>query len=150
MCVNFNTDSVEAKLMEHEGFQTNLQCVITLEGVTQYIPKESTADTLKKLKTIVAPGSTLLITYVDQRCFADPATLPKSIRMTMGMVARMGEPWISGWTQEEFAVFLKECGYKVESDTTDKDYNTKYLEPVGRKLETEFLSMERFVVAKVV
>ena len=49
----------------------------------------------------------------------------------------------------EFAEFLKDCGYKVVSDTVVKDWNSKYLEPVQRGLDDkDQFTMERFVVAK--
>ena len=59
--VNFNQDSLQEKLQNHPAFKANQQSIITLEGVTQYIPKTSTAQTLKDIKAIVATGSTLLI-----------------------------------------------------------------------------------------
>lgn len=156
--VDFNTDDLQQKLCSLEGgFQPNQCSVVTLEGVTQYIPKESTADTLKKLKDIIGSGSTVLITYVDQKCFeeeqtndANNSSLTKRIGMIKRMAAKVGEPWISGWTKDEFASFLKDCGYDIVSDTTQEDYNDGYLQPVGRKLEDEdILNIERFVVAKV-
>ena len=156
--VNFNTDDLEQKLASQMGFITGGSSVITMEGVTQYIPKENSADTLKKLKRIIAPGSILLITYVDKKCFADKEPpkddgesliLPKAIRMVRDMADRGGEPWISGWTVLEFEEFLKDCGYQVLSDATQEDYNETYLKDVGRQLEREYLlSTERFAVAK--
>lgn len=149
--VNFNTDDLQQKLQSMERYNSNHCSIITMEGVTQYIPKESTADTLKKLKDIIGPGSTVLITYVDQKCFAEPDTLPKSFRWVQSMSAKVGEPWISGWSKEEFEEFVNECGYQVVSDTAPEDYNETVLKSVGRNKfdENELLSMERFVVAKI-
>eukprot|EP00984_Skeletonema_dohrnii_P038712 scaffold42259_cov200-Skeletonema_dohrnii-CCMP3373.AAC.1 len=126
-----------------------------MEGVTQYIPKEATADTLKKMHNIVSVGSTLLITYVDQDCFGATSTpqSPLSIKTQnmMQLVSKVGEPWITGFTPTEFASFLNECGYQVQSDTTLSDYNEEYLGVVGRKLsEEEMICAERFVVAKFI
>ena len=122
-----------------------------MEGVTQYIPMASTADTLKKLRNIIGRGSTLLITYVDEKCFAEPEDeLPNAVRMVKSMAARVGEPWISYWSKMDFEEFLNICGYQVVSDTSPEDYNDSYLNSVGRRMnEDELLSMERFVVAKV-
>lgn len=149
--VDFNKDSLKEKLQSHEGFEPNQPTVVLMEGVTQYIPKEATADTLRKLKTLVAKGSTLLITYVDQNTFDHPELVahdPKWSETIVKSAGRVGEPWISGWTQKDFSFFLKECGYGVVSNTTVKDYNEFYLEPLGRKLdETELVGIERFVKA---
>ncbi|KAL7531189.1 hypothetical protein ACHAXR_003888 [Thalassiosira sp. AJA248-18] len=148
--VDFNTDDLQQELQSLDDFQLNQCSVVILEGLTQYIPKESTADTLKKLKNIIGPGSTVLITYVDQKCFADANTLPKTYQTIKSMIAKGGESWISGWSKEEFQDFIKDCGYQVISDTAPEDYNDTYLKSVGRKLdEKDILSMERFVVAKV-
>ena len=150
LSVDFNTDDLEQKLLSHEGFKANACSVVLMEGVTQYIPKESTADTLRNLKEVVGPGSTLLITYVDQKCMGDTNTLPKQHRLIRSFSAKVGEPWISGWTREEFAKFMKVLGYEVLSDTTQEDYNETYLKDVGRQLQKEdLLNMERFVVAKM-
>ena len=161
--VNFVTDNLQEKLTSHEQFssssdneQNTTLSIITMEGVTQYIPKEATADTLKKMHNIVSVGSTLLITYVDQDCFgADTSTPPKPLSIKtqnmMQLVSKVGEPWITGFTPTDFASFLQECGYQVQSDTTLSDYNDEYLGVVGRKLsEEEMICAERFVVAKVI
>ena len=150
LSVDFNTDDLGQKLVTHEGFKTNDCSVITMEGLTQYIPKESTADTLRKLKNLVGPGSTLLITYVDQKCMGDTETLSKQHQLIRSLSIKVGEPWISGWSKEDFATFMNDLGYKVVSDTTQEDYNETYLKDVGRQLEKkDLLNMERFVLAKV-
>lgn len=160
--VNFVTDNLQEKLTSHEQFssssdkQNTTLSIITMEGVTQYIPKESTADTLKKMHNIVSVGSTLLITYVDQDCFgATTSTPPSSLSVKtqnmMQLVSKVGEPWITGFTPGHFASFLQQCGYQVQSDTTLSDYNEEYLGVVGRKLsEEEMICAERFVVANVI
>ena len=131
-----------------------------MEGVTQYIPKESTADTLKKMHNLVTVGSTLLITYVDHDCLTsdDDTSSTSSLQLytkaqrVMKLTSKVGEPWITGFTPIEFASFLQECGYQVQSDTTVSDYNEEYFgKMVGRKLsEEEMICMERFVVAKAI
>lgn len=150
LSVNFNEDDLEMKLTSHEGFKPSVCSVVTMEGVSQYIPKESTADTLTKLKKVVSSGSTILITYVDDKCMGHMESLSKQHRLIRSMVEKVGEPWISWWTPDGFAKFMKELGYEVLSDTTQGDYNETYLKEVGRQLaEEDLLNMERFVIAKV-
>lgn len=133
--IDFNNDSLEEKLKSSNGFLENQLCVVTLGGVTQYITKESTAETLKTLKNLTSPGSTLLITYVDERCLGDSKSSLFSHRMVMGMASKVGEPWISAFNKKDFESFLKDCAYLVVSDTSITDYNESSLEAVGRKLE---------------
>ena len=147
--VDFNTDDLKTKLESHEGFRKATRSIITMEGVTQYIPKEATADTLQKIRSLVAPGSTLLITYVDENRCLKGDDIPSPIDKVVSLARQVGEPWISGWDAVSFAAFLKENGYEIVSDTTQSDYNETYLKDVGRMLnEDDFLDMERFVVAK--
>ena len=154
MPVNFNKDSLEDKILSHPQFISNQHSIVTFEGVTQYIPKSSTADTLKKIKRIVSPGSIILMTYVDQNVFDNPSQVsydPTVCQRIMKMASSVGEPWISGWSQSEFKEFMNECGYEVLSDTTTKDYHDEYLGSLEvRKMDpNDILSIERFVCAKV-
>lgn len=150
--VDFNVDSIDERLKSAEGYSVNKQTIVIFEGVTQYIPKASTADTLTKLKRVVAPGSKLLITYLDQNVFDEPKRVgpPQVVEKITSLVAGGGEPWISGWTRDGFKSFLQDMGYEIVSDTTASNYNDEYLVPLdrGQKPE-EMLSMERFVVATV-
>ena len=63
--VDFNSESVR-KLGEHPAFRQGARTVVLLEGVTQYIPKESTAETLRHIQALVGPGSILGVSYVDE------------------------------------------------------------------------------------
>jgi len=152
--VDFNVDSLDQKLKVVEGFQENQKTLVLMEGVTQYIPKSATADTLQKLKAFSAPGSILLITYIDETVLTDTPSpdcgSPKSIRTILKMSQMTGETWMSGWSRSGFETFLQELGYQVLYDTTARDYNDKYMSPLGRQMKAEdVLSVERFVVAKI-
>ena len=53
------------------------------------------------------------------------------------------------WTQDGFAAYMDELGFEVLSNTTCKDYNDKYMAPLGRKMKSDKIaSAERFVVAR--
>lgn len=147
--LDFNTDDLQESLSSLEGFRRDRKSVVTLEAVSMYITKESTADTLTKLREIIGSGSTLLITYADSSCFADMDELPVAYRKVLEFAEGKGEPWLSGWSKDEFSDFLLRCGYRVLSDTSVGDHNDAYLGSIGRRLEhDEVLNMERFVVAK--
>lgn len=149
--IDFNKDDLREKLESHEGFRKSTRSIITMEGVTQYIPKEATADTLQKIRSLVSPGSTLLITYVDENRCLRGDDIPCQIGKVVSMARLVGEPWISGWDTISFAAFLEENGYETVSDTTQGDYNGTYLKDAGRMLknENDLLNMERFVVARI-
>jgi len=135
--------------------------IVTLEGVTQYIPKTSTASTLKQVHAILAPGSVLLISYVPQALFDTPSECgggggclsppPRISSLLLWGMKWIGEPWISSWSPASFRSFLSECGYEVVSDVTVAELNERYLVPKHRGLAKDKLaSLERYVVASVV
>ena len=167
-----DSPSVGEKLRSSSSFNSHQKSIVLLEGVTQYIPKSSTASTLKQLHEILPAGSILLISYVPQNILNvdvdDPgrqqqqqqqigSATASTIRFVLKMVAWYGEPWISAWTPPQFASFLSSdrCGgYEVLSDTTVMELKEKYLIPLmskNRRINKKHeLALERYVVAEVV
>ena len=154
--VDFNTQTLSEELLK-AGFQRGLPTIISLEGVTQYIPKEAAAATLKEMGDMVGPGSTLFVSYFDERMQTDPSAVcgagyPDPVKK-LGLItwgaAKVGEPWISYYGAAEMKEVLASCGFALSSDTDMADTNTKYFGAVGRELQTESLMLlERFAVAK--
>lgn len=150
LAVDFNQDDIGEKLLEMNLLRLAKETIIVLEGVTQYIPKSSTATTLAQLRKILPSQSVLLVSYVPQDIFENPIKCgPKNnIKKLLKGAEGTGEPWISGWTKDGFKFFLGELGYEVLSDTTISDLNELYLKPLNRHLdESDVLSVERYVVA---
>lgn len=144
--IDFNTDSVGTKLTESNSpFNRVKPTILILEGVTQYIPKMSTASTLAQLRKIIPPHSTLLVSYVPKNLLDNPAK-----HAVVNIAKYAGEKWISGWTAQGFKSFLDELGYEVMSDSIISDLSDKYLAPLNRSLDSnEILSIERYVTAVV-
>jgi O-methyltransferase involved in polyketide biosynthesis len=121
--------------------------------VSQYVPKDALAETLNKLKGIVARGSILLISYVDQNIIDDPEKVGpiKSCTNLCKVSEAVGEPWISFWTPlSGFEEWMNHLGFEVLEDSTTKDYNEKYMAPLGRRMDlNSIVSAERYVVAKL-
>ena len=154
--IDFNKDSVgEILLSSATSLEHTKKTIVTLEGVTQYIPKTSTASTLQQVHSVLPEGSILLISYVPQAVYDNPSECgindPKKLSYMLKTVEWFGEPWISSWSPESFASFLNECGYEVVSDVSAPELNEKYLLPRNRGREKhELPSLERYVVASMV
>jgi methyltransferase (TIGR00027 family) len=153
--IDFNKDTIGETLLSSSSLESTKKTIVTLEGVTQYIPRTSTASTLKQVHNILPEGSVLLISYVPQALFDNPAECgindPRKLSYLLKAVEWFGEPWISSWSPESFASFLNECGYEVVSDVSAPELNEKYLVPRHRGQERDELpSLERYVVASVV
>ncbi len=153
--VDFNTQTLGEQLTK-AGFQKGLPTIVSLEGVTQYIPKEAAAATLKEMGSMIGPGSTLFVSYVDERMQTEPAAIcgagypdpEKKLGMISTLVAKVGEPWISYYGAAEMKGVLSSCGFALSSDTTMADTNALYFGAVGREVPTEsLLLLERFAVA---
>jgi methyltransferase (TIGR00027 family) len=91
------------------GFDNRQPAVVASTGVTMYLTREATMDTLRQLAEL-APGSTLAVTFLlppellDQ---ADRAGLQKS---TSG-AQRSGTPFVSFYRPEEMLAMVREAGF---------------------------------------
>ena len=86
------------------GFDQKKSTVFTLEGVSQYIPKEALVSTLKEVAELAQSKSiTFYLSYVDQALVTNPKACfgvgyPKPEQRANSMrnlSAKVGEPWIS-------------------------------------------------------
>jgi len=155
--VDFNTQSLEEELRKAKGFDPMAKTVITLEGVSQYIPREATIGTITAMDKLCSAGSTFFLSYADQNTMEDPSKVcgdgyvkPESVQWVPNMGTKSGEPWISYFHQSEIGELFKSCSsFQLVSDISTDEVNTLYLEPVGRKVPSERLCMmERCAVAK--
>jgi len=153
--VDFNTQTLTEQLTK-AGFEAGRPTIVTLEGVTQYIPKASTAATIREMGALCGPGSTLFLSYVDARFETAPAELvgtgyPKpeaALRMISGLAAKFGEPWIACYSAAEMETMLASSGFDVTSDTCFEDVNESYFGAVGRLVPPKLtLNLERFAAA---
>jgi methyltransferase (TIGR00027 family) len=155
--VDFNTQSLTDQLLA-AGFDTSKSSIFTLEGVSQYIPKEAVTSTLRELaKLSEKTSATFFISYVDTLLDKDPEACfgegyPNAVKIAErvnSMSAKVGEPWISFYTAEEIKEVLSQNGFTLTENKTLADLNSEYFAPVGRALPEEHIfKLEHFVVAK--
>ena len=83
-------------------------------------------------------------------CFGEGYPNPeKKANLIKSLSAKVGEPWISFYTDEELEGLLFENGYSVKENVTLEDLNSLYFTPVGRKLhESQIFKLEHFIVAE--
>ena len=154
--INFNNQSLKEQLLD-SGFDKSKSTIYTLEGVSQYIPKEALSSTLKELATLNAnSNSKIFISYVNKllledskACFGMGYSRPeKAIKFIINGAKKVGEPWISFYSAEEIQNLLSENGFIVIENQTLADLNSKYFAPVGRLIPEDFIfKLEHFVVA---
>lgn len=154
--VDFNAQSLETELRKAEGFDPNAKTVVTLEGVSYYIPRESCQNTISTISTIVGTGSTFFLSYADKNCEVNPSAVcspenskgPGSLKRLMRAVKMVGEPWVNFFEQAELPAFFKSNGFTLSSDSSLLELNQKYFAPKGREIPAKRLMYwERFAVA---
>ena len=155
--VDFSYQSLSEQLLA-AGFDQTKSTIFTLEGVSQYISKDAVSSTIKELAMITKDSrSIFFMSYVDELLEKDPAACfgegyPNPIKkanLIKSLSAKVGEPWISFYTDEELEGLLFENGYSVKENVTLEDLNSLYFTPVGRKLhESQIFKLEHFIVAE--
>ena len=155
--VDFNHQSLTEQLLD-AGFDKSKSTIFTLEGVSQYVPKEAMASTLKELGSLTQEAkSTFFMSYVNTLLNEDPAACfgkgyPNPLKkadLVKSMSAKVGEPWISFYTAEEIENLLSQNGFSVVENKTLADLNSLYFTPVGRTIpEDQMFKLEHFVVAE--
>lgn len=153
--VDFNTQTVTEQLTI-AGFQVGQPTIVTLEGVSQYVPKEAIAATLKEVGALCGPGSTMFVSYVDEGFETNPPAIfgkgypnPEgTVQLFKKLTKGVGEPWIAFYKPDEMKAVLSTCGFEITSDTCFEDVNEKYFGAVGRLVPPELtMNLERFSVA---
>ena len=155
--VDFSYQSLSEQLLT-AGFDQTKSTVITLEGVSQYITKEAVSSTIRELSLITKDArSIFFLSYVDELLNIDPAACfgkgypnpSKKANLIQTLSAKVGEPWISFYRDEEIESILAENGYSMKENVTLEDLNSLYFSPVGRALpENQIFKLEHFIVAE--
>ena len=155
--VDFSYQSLSEQLLT-AGFDQTKSTIFTLEGVSQYITKEAVSSTIQELSLITKDArSIFFMSYVDELLNKDPEACfgkgypnpSKKANLIQTLSAKVGEPWISFYRDEEVESILAENGYAIKENVTLEDLNSLYFSPVGRVLpENQIFKLEHFIVAE--
>ena len=155
--VDFSYQSLSEQLLT-AGFDQTKSTIFTLEGVSQYITKEAVSSTIQELSSITKDArSIFFMSYVDELLNKDPAACfgkgypnpSKRANLIQTLSAKVGEPWISFYRDEEIESILAENGYSMKENVTLEDLNSLYFSPVGRALpENQIFKLEHLIIAE--
>ena len=155
--VDFSYQSLSEQLLT-AGFDQTKSTIFTLEGVSQYITKEAVSSTIQELSLITKDArSIFFMSYVDELLNKDPEACfgkgypnpSKKANLIQTLSAKVGEPWISFYSDEEVESILAKNGYAIKENVTLEDLNSLYFSPVGRVLpENQIFKLEHFIVAE--
>lgn len=155
--VDFNRQSLEKELLS-AGFSKHKSTIFTLEGVSQYISKSALHSTLQVMDVLTQNTNAICyLSYVHKalitnpkRCFGNGYPNPeKKAGTIMKLAAKVGEPWISFYSEVEIKEIFSQHGFEVKVDRTLAFLNEEYFAPVGRRLpDNEICNLEHSVIAE--
>ena len=126
------------------GFDKTRAAVVASTGVSLYLSREATADSLRQIATL-APGSTLAMTYIQPVELCDPEELPGREASERGARAN-GTPFISFYSPADMTALALECGFKEAGCVSGVELTARYF--VGRADELRPGNSEGILVAK--
>jgi len=94
-------------------------------GVTAYLTREANLRTLRSVASCGAAGSELVFDYGDQRAYDNPPTDERSIRIR-ARLARIGEPWISGFHPARLSDELRDVGLELLENLSPPELHRRY------------------------
>jgi methyltransferase (TIGR00027 family) len=94
-------------------------------GVTAYLTREANLRTLRSVASCGAAGSELVFDYGDQRAYDNPPTDERSVRIR-ARLARIGEPWISGFHPARLSDELRGVGLELVENLSPQELHRRY------------------------
>ncbi|AXG77523.1 class I SAM-dependent methyltransferase [Streptomyces paludis] len=91
------------------GFRPERPAVVACTGVTQYLGKDATAATLRRLAGL-APGSTLAMTFLLPAELLDAADRPL-LEAVKPQARAAGTPFVSFYTPDEMLALARDAGF---------------------------------------
>jgi methyltransferase (TIGR00027 family) len=114
-----------ASALARSSFRAREPAFFSWLGVTVYLTREANMATLRAVATGSASGSELVFSYVDQIEFADGGRRSPE-HPNAQAVARLGEPYMSGFDPRELANDLKQAGLDLVEDLNGDQLAERY------------------------
>jgi methyltransferase (TIGR00027 family) len=129
--VDFERDDM-GKALRDAGLRSELPTVFVWEGVTYYLTAEAVDCTVRLVAELGAPGSRLILTYMD-RGAVDGTTDFSGASRWLTAVRRVGEHFTFGLDPSEVPTYLAVRTFDLLSDVTTADAALSCFEPLNRR-----------------
>jgi methyltransferase (TIGR00027 family) len=120
----FGVDDLSDRLRE-SGFDDGAPTLFVWLGVVPYLSTEAFEATMADVRKLSAPGSRLVLDYVESSVLDGTTTHPGGRRIAH-MVAKRGEPLRTGFTPGTLREALAPYGFVVEDDAGLADLAARY------------------------
>ncbi len=107
------------------GLDTEVKALVSSSGVSMYITKEATADTLRRLAGL-ASGSIVIMTFMLPLELVDDADRPGLEAAARGAQAS-GTPWLSFFPPDEILELARDAGFNDAETVSTADLAERYL-----------------------
>lgn len=122
--VNFEAGERWRDKLFAAGFDRGHCAVVSSLGVSMYLTREANAATLREVAEL-APGTTLVISFLCPLELADAAARPGLERAAQGAAAS-GTPFVSYFRPDEMVTLAREAGFKTAQHVSAEDLTARY------------------------
>ena len=113
------------------GLDHGSPALFVWEGVTQYLTEAAVRSTLTFVGES-APGSAIVFTYILRSIVEGNPWVGWDSKLSQSLGT--AEPWRFGLDRAELPAFLGGFGLRLIEDVGDAEYQSRYLNPIGRQL----------------
>lgn len=106
------------------GFEAGQPAVVASTGVSMYLTRDAVAATLRQI-AMLAPGSTLVMSFLLPFELADPAVRPGLQAAERG-ARESGTPFISFFTPTEMLTLAREAGFREAQHVSAANLTERY------------------------
>ncbi len=129
--VDFEKDNLEGALLA-AGFDAKKPAVVVWEGVVSYLTETAVNCNLALLARLLAPGSRLVLTYVDKGALDGSRTF-QGARRWKSWVRFNREPFIFGFDPAQLGDYLRPRGFLLESNLSTAEGAAHYCASIGQQ-----------------
>jgi methyltransferase (TIGR00027 family) len=130
VAVDFEKENLERALAT-AGFDARKPAAVVWEGVVSYLSEPAVDGNFTVLALLLAPGSRLILTYVDKRALDGSQTF-QGARRWRSWVRFSGEPFLFGFDPAILADYLRPRGFLLQSDVSTAEAAGRYCASTGR------------------
>ena len=112
--------------LAHSPFQPGRPTFFAWLGVTMYLSREANLAALRAIAASAAPGSELVLTYVDEAVFARGHAATDAFTELRQRVASVGEAFLSGFTPAGLSAQLEGIGFQLMEDLNGDEMVARY------------------------
>jgi methyltransferase (TIGR00027 family) len=121
---DFGSDGTWWRALAEAGFDSGRPAVLAAAGVSMYLSRDAIAAWMREAATL-APGSTLVLSFLLPLNCADPKTRPGLERAVQG--ARVsGTPFISFFTPADVLALARESGFRNARHVSADELTERY------------------------